>query len=310
MKKLLLLINAVFIFNFLQAQDQAAVWTHYHVNPILVTPAVAGFNDVHQIQMNLRSAWTGFEGAPKTYNINYHGPIGKTLGVGAGLLSETIGNTTRIRFQMNYAFRYEIRDMKLAAGFSTDFHNYRIADSVLDADPDIYNPGDPLIEEAVDGRSVFDAALGFWGSYKNQTYFGLTFPNLIVAKIGDIESGDSEGSFFSFFIFNLGHKFIDEARGFTIEPSLMMRKMMDGVPFQADFNIKGGFMDEKLIAGLSYRAGAGGAVGLLLGTKVDPFRIYYGYDVGFAASQKYHSGAHEVTIMFEFGNGKKKYDRD
>ena len=80
-------------------------------------------------------------------------------------------------------------------------------------------------------------------------------------------------------------------------------------PFRADFNIMGSFIDDTLIAGVSYRAGLGGAVGLLLGTNVEVFRIYYSYDVSFQTVQQYNGGTHEVTVAFDFAGGKKKFDR-
>jgi type IX secretion system PorP/SprF family membrane protein len=291
-----------------QAQEQAAVFDHYIVAPILMTPAVAGFDGKHQIQMNLKSAWVGFPGSAKTYGIQYHGPIGKILGLGVGILSENIGNTMLTRFQLNYAARFEINEIaKLGVGFSTDFSRKTLARSVLESD--LYDEGDVRVEDAVDGENIFDAALGFWGTFNDQTYIGLTFPNLVVAKIGDIETESQNGTFFKSVIFNLGHKFDVSSSNLTLEPSLMIRKMLD-VPIQAHFNIVGGFMDEQLLAGLSFQAGTGGAMGLLLGTKVDVFKVYYSYGLGFSNFQQYSNGSHEITVGFAFDSGKKKYDRD
>ena len=307
----------------LSAQEQAAVFSQYQVAPILITPAVAGFNDEHTIQMNLRTAWVGFPGAPKTYGVQYHGPIGKTLGVGLGVLSETIGSTTRFRLQMNYAFHYAFErnnkeTAKIGLGFSTDFHQFRIADpqpnsatmteeGLIGLGYDVAN--DDRIQSAIDGESIFDAALGIWGTIQKRTFIGLTFPNLIVAKIGDIESGESQGSFFRSVIFNFGHKFDVAGSNLTIEPSLMIRKMLD-VPLQAHFNVVGGFLNEQLLAGLSFQAGTGGQMGLILGTKIDVLRFYYSFDLGFQNFQQYSSGSHELTVAFTFAKSKKKFDRD
>lgn len=305
MKNLLLLIVGVLCFHFGNAQEQAAVFSQYHLSPILLTPAVAGFNDVHQIQMNVRSQWTGFPGSPKTYSVGYNGGIGKTLGVGVGLLSENIGNQSRVRLQLNYAFRYRLRDVKMALGFSTEFHTIKLADSVKENA--FYEEGDLRIDEAIEGDRIFDAALGFWGTYKDATHIGLTFPNLVVARIGDIQSGDPQGSLFKFVIFNIGHEFDVDEYNFKLEPSLMIRRVKD-VPFQVDFNLVGAFLDEKLVAGLSYRTGIGGEIGILLGTRIDSFKLYYSYGLSFQRFQQYSSGTHEVMVAFDFAKGKKKFD--
>ena len=308
MKKLFLLIILAVSFGAMQAQEQVAVFDHYMVAPILMTPAVAGFDGKHNIQMNLKSAWVGFPGNAKTYGVQYHGPIGKILGIGIGVLSENIGSTTLTRFQLNYAAHFEINEIvKFGGGFSTDFYKKRLARSVVESN--LYDEGDFTVEDAVDGESIFDAALGFWGTFNNKTQIGLTFPNLVVAKIGDIETGSQQGSFLKSVIFNLGHKFDVSGSNLTIEPSLMIRKMLD-VPIQAHFNVIGGFLDEQLLAGLSFQAGTGGAMGLLLGTKIDVFKVYYSYGLGFSNFQQYSNGAHEITVGFAFDSGKKKYDRD
>lgn len=282
------------------------MFSHYHISPILISPAYAGFSEDHQIQMNLRSQWNGFDDAPKTYGIGYNGPIGKTFGLGLGLMSETLGNMSNVRFQMNYAFRYQIRDVKLAAGFSTDFLTRKLSQSVLQSP--LYEEGDLVIEEAVDGNKIFDASLGLYSTFKDKTFASLTFSNLVVARIGDIESGYTDGSLFRFVMFHFGHEFEIEQFNFKLRPSLMVQHIRDK-PFQADFNLLGSFIDDKLIAGASYRAGLGGAVGLLLGTNIDVFRLYYSYDLTFQTIQKYNGGTHEVTIAFNFNGGKKKYDR-
>lgn len=319
MKKLILFISGLFFFGQLMAQEQAAVFNHYHVTPILINPAHAGFTGQHALQMNIRSQWTGFPDSPKSYHLAYNGPIGKTLGVGLGLMSETLGNMTHLRFQMNYAFRYQISDnFKLSTGFSADFHTLRIADSVVD-NP-LYQEGDPVAEQAIDGNRVFDASLGFYGQIYEKTHIGIAFHNLVVTRIGEIENGDSEGAFLRYPILFFGHEFDVEPYNFKLQPSIMFQRIYNK-DIQVDFNLKGSFIDDKLIAGVTYRTGLGDIVGIMLGTKIDfspsdnprakgdAFQIFYSYDVGFQKIQEYQGGTHEVSVLFNFGSGKKRYDR-
>ncbi len=289
----------------LYGQEQSAAFSHYQISPILINPAVAGFTGNHKLQMNVRSQWASFPGAPRTYAVGYDGPLSQVLGIGFNVLSENIASIQRLRLQLNYAFRFESGAMKAGIGFSTEFHTVKLANSVMSGQ--FYQPNDFLIEEAVDGLRIFDAALGAYALFNDQTYINLAFPNLIVAKISDIESGAPEGSFFRYFAVVLGHRIMVDAYNFTIEPSIMMRKMRN-VPFQVDFNVVGGFADDKLIAGLSYRSGVGGAVGLLLGTRISAMRLYYSYDVSFQRFQQYNNGSHEITVQFEFAPAKKRFD--
>ena len=300
MKRILLLLIILGGLQTLRAQDPA-IFNHYLISPILINPSYAGFEEAHMLHGHFRNQWTGFPGSPVTYGFNYNGPIGKTLGLGFNVLGENIASISRLRFQLNYAFRFKIgENVKMAAGFSTEFSNLQLNNSALQ-NP-FYEAGDDLIDAFNNGESVLDATLGVYTSFKDNTFVGLAFPNLIVAKISDIESGDPQGAFFKFFIFNLGHRFQFD-NGFSFEPSLMMRNVMN-VPFNLDFNAKVGFLEDRFIAGLSYRTGVGGALGVLLGTSFDQFRLFYSYDLSFQQFQQYNSGAHELTIGLRLGKKK------
>lgn len=305
MKNFLVLI--IFLFTAAAAYSQgnpySTVFAHYTVNPVLISPAYAGFNGNQQILMNMRAQWSGFPDAPKDYAISYNGSVGTTLGLGMQLFSETAGNLNTQRFQLNYAFRYQLKRLKLAAGFSTEFLRYQLAKSVRDNF--LYQPGDQIIEDAIEGNRIFDASASLQGAYDGNTTFGITFTNLVLSRIGAIQSGEPQGSLFKYFILNFGHELDVEQYNFKVRPSIMVARVKDK-PLQIDFNMLGSFIDDKLIAGASYRAGLGGAVGLLLGTHIDFLRLYYSYDVSFQDVQQYHSGTHEVTIGFNLEGAKRK----
>jgi len=289
-----------------QAQDYS-VFSHYHISPVLINPAAAGFNDNHEILMNLRNQWTGFPGAPKSYGVTYNGAFGNNLGLGVGVLSDNIGPISRMKLKLDYAFHMDINKLRMATGLTTEFSSNRLASSVL-SNP-LQEDGDVLIMDGVDGINVFDAAFGFYGTYDKQTRFGLSFPNLIVKVIGDIEDGgEAEGSLFGYYTMFVSHEHKVRNYGFTIEPSMMIRKVYN-VPFQIDFNVLAGFLDKRFMTGLSYRSGVGGALGLMLGTELYGFKVFYSYDVSFANFQQYNNGTHEITVGFDFKRPDVDYSK-
>jgi type IX secretion system PorP/SprF family membrane protein len=326
MKKIVLLPILFLTLAFgLQAQDQA-IFNQYNISPILVHPAYAGFEEAQNVQLNFRNQWTGFPGAPTTYAINYNGYIGNTLGLGANLLSENVASLNRLKFQLNYAFRFPIGEkVKIATGFSTDFTNMRINNSAS-TNP-FYQPGDQIVEGFENGEQIFDASVGVYASFNdnaknryrhNNTQIGVTFPNLIVARISDIENRDPEGEFFKFFVLSVSHRMFFEDLGISLEPSMIMRRVMD-VPFSMDFNMLTGFFEDRFMAGLSYRSGVGGTLGIMLGTNLmfgqnmldhsgwqDAVRIFYSYDLSFQEFQQYNSGAHELTLALRFGSRARR----
>jgi len=298
MKKLLLLIALATSFSTAFAQEEA-IFTHYHISPILINPGAAGFNESFDLQANARIAWTGFPDAPKNYGALFNGPLGKTFGIGLGVFSEQAAQLTRLKLQLNYAFRFNIgENLKLSAGFATEYQRMQLDNGVMESD--FFQAGDQLLEDLLDGKGEFDASIGVYGSFMENTFAGLSFNNLVRSRLDDINSTEQKESFFSYYTFLLGHKFEVYDLNITFEPSLMVRSLRD-TPQQFDINLKAGFLDEQLITGLSYRSI--GSVGLLLGTKLPAFGLYYSYDVSFQRFQKFSSGTHEITLAFSF---KKK----
>jgi hypothetical protein len=64
-------------------------------------------------------------------------------------------------------------------------------------------------------------------------------------------------------------------------------------------NFKAGFIDDKLITGISYRSL--GTTGMLLGTRWSFFELYYTYDLSLQRFQNYNAGSHEFTLGLTFG---------
>ncbi|MEM6320070.1 MAG: PorP/SprF family type IX secretion system membrane protein [Bacteroidota bacterium] len=301
MKKIIpFLVGLCFLNWTLEAQEQAA-FTHYHVNHMLINPAAAGATDNHQVFLHARNQWAGFPGSPKTFAASYDGPIGKSFGLGAIVYSENIASMNQFRAAINYAFRFEVDKLKVGFGFSTEFSQMQLDGGVLE-DPNTFQ-GDLFIEDGVAGINQFDATLGFYGLYNDQTFFGIAFPNIIMARLDGTtnDSRDNQG----YYAFNIGHRFKSSEYGFTLEPSLLLRQTR-GVPFQADINLKGYFLEDKLIGGLSYRGGSRGALGLLVGTTFNNFSFHYSFDVSFQGFQQYSNGAHEITLGIRLPKRVKK----
>ena len=305
MMKLLLPLAALLYSVSAFAQNEA-IFTQYTVTPFLINPAVAGFDELHQARLNYRSAWTGFPDAPNTYSINYNGPVSDFIGLGGNLLAETVANQFRYNLRLSYAFRTEVNDWRIGAGFSTAFGNVKLRESRIGSYG--YDTGDPEALEAFSGKNSFEAALGFHGRWRNQTFIGLTFPSLVSARLDQVNSdnGEDKGNIENF-IFRIGQDIKLRDQNFKITPSIMVSQVF-GAPFRVDFNTIASFLDEQFIAGLGFRAGSGNDAGLMLGTKWERLRLFYSYDFNFGAFQTYNGGAHEVTLGFDLDSKTKTVD--
>jgi type IX secretion system PorP/SprF family membrane protein len=278
---------------------------HYTFNPVLINPAATGFDPEHyELFINLRSSWAGFPDAPKTYALSYNGPIGNRLGLGALVYSENVASLVRYRAQLSYAFRFQIKDVDMSFGLSTEWHRMQLSSSISNSDFYEDYIGDMAIEDAMNGVSDFDASFGLYGSYKRKLYFGISAPGLIGNKL-DSENG---GDLFKYYIFNVGGEIELNNSKVKLMPSIVIKNVRN-VDFQTDINLLATFLNEQLITGLTYRAGTGGDIGITVGTKYSSLRFVYTYDVYMGDFQKYNGGSHEITINFEFNRAAGNYDR-
>lgn len=290
MKNIFLLISFFAIWQIGRAQDEA-IFTHYQITPILINPAAAGFNNAFQVQFNGRAQWTGFPDAPQTFGAMLNGPVGKNFGIGIGVSSESAAQLNRLKGQLNWAFRFNLSEnVKMAAGFSAFYQQFKL-DGVVNIEDYV---DDDIVNQYMEGINEFDASVGVFGSIRENTRFGLSFANLIQTRLDDVVSSTEESALQHYTLF-LAHRFEIYDLNFSLEPSIMARRVKDA-PSQVDINLKATFLDDQLITGLSYRSL--GALGILLGAKISNFNVFYSYDMSFQRFQKFNSGSHEISLLF------------
>jgi type IX secretion system PorP/SprF family membrane protein len=309
MKKLILSIIAfATIAVTAKAQDEA-IFSHYVINPMLINPAYAGFNDNTQIFGHLRNQWSGFQNAPKTYALTVDLPMTEKVGIGGLILSEKFGALDRFRGQFNYAYRYAGKGYKWSIGFSTEFHRSKLDPSVNDQTANsLVDKNDPLVMQRIKGVTFFDASFGGAAVIQDKFLLSASLPNLIRKEVGgDIQNQTKRPS-------TLGKQFILMAgyrikkTQLTFEPSIQMHKVLDA-PFEVDLNAKVLAFDDKLVAALTMRPGNSGQVGLLVGTKQPNFSAYYSYNSSLAQFNAYERNGHEVTLGITLQKADKKIDR-
>lgn len=303
MKRILHLIAAMALVGSLQAQDEA-IFSHTLINPFLVNPGYTGITGDHQLNFHMRNSWAGFKDAPNSYAVAWNGPVADRLGLGIMLFTENAGILNRYRGQLSYGYNFYAKDdFKLGIGLSTEFHQERARASVRE-NP-LYQDGDQLVEDRIDGAQWFDASAGFYGEYQGKLFFGLSTANMVRARLNDFDNNSFAEEIFNYWQFQVGYRFDLPDHDVVLEPAVFMRRARTA-PLLVDLGFRASFLDERLTGGLIYRAGSGGVMGLLIGTRVEAFRIFYSYDVGFQRFQQYSSGSHEITLGFSFPGKAKK----
>ena len=249
MKKIIFSSLLTLAATFVAMAQEHAIFSQYTQFPVLVNPGYTGFDDDHQLLLKMRSNWAGFPGAPKSYAVQYNGGVTDKLGLGAGLFTENIGSQTFNKFNINYAFRFKMKSTKIGIGLSTDFINSSIESSLL-VNP-LVDGSDQALENAVTGQRIFSATAGIYGTYADRFMFGLSFPSAIRTRLDDapvVEGADDEnGGLGKYYILQLGYTLDVPGQNFKLVPSMSLRKIRE-VPYQIDFNLRGLFFDDKLVA--------------------------------------------------------------
>ncbi len=294
------------LFIFKMEAQEATMLNHYTLFPVLINPANTGFENNHTFFANHQGRWAGFDGAPKSFLLNYNGGFGDNLGLGAQLFSENIGALNHFAGRLSYAYKFRAKDMKMSIGLSTEIRKSSLTSNAL-THP-LINQGDLLIQEMADGILRFDAGLGFYGLYKDKFFVGAALPGMIGARLDEPSPDvpyEARNNFLKQYMFQFGTIFDFTSIDTKLTPSMVIRQITDA-PFSVDFNLIGSFMQDRLIGGLSYRIAGGTGMGVLVGAGVDKFNIYYSYDVSFLGFQQYSNGSHEVTVSLILGKETKQ----
>jgi type IX secretion system PorP/SprF family membrane protein len=80
MKRLILVI-IIFLSISVSAQ-QEPLFTQYYLNDMALNPAISGSKTYNPLTIQTRQQWLGFEGAPLSSNISYHGALDSRSAMG------------------------------------------------------------------------------------------------------------------------------------------------------------------------------------------------------------------------------------
>ena len=102
MKKILVIFS-IFLSVSLFAQ-QEPLFTQYYVNDMTINPAISGSKSYNSLTMLTRQQWLGFEGAPFSTNISYHGALNTRSTMGGYLMFDKASPALQANLHVNYAY--------------------------------------------------------------------------------------------------------------------------------------------------------------------------------------------------------------
>ena len=334
MKRILIILICAIHAVSIVAQ-QRPHYTQYILNNYILNPAISGIENYTDIKLSARDQWVGLDGAPQTFYMTIHGPLGKKdyrtsatsysvpgenprgkyywenytaaephHGVGFSVINDKTGSYNRFTAYGTYAYHLGLSPTtNLAAGFSAGITMISIDKSKNDFGNG--DPSDPATGAAISGelnKMRPDIGAGLW-LYSRDYFIGISAQQIVPQKLSFVDDAAiiEKGRLIPHVFITGGYRFLlnDDINAI---PSLMF-KYINGSSnnnFQVETNIKFQYRDLLWIGG-SYRHQDGFAAmaGLNVG---NTFNIGYAYDYSTTNLKTVSRGTHELVIGFLLGN--------
>lgn len=288
---LFLTIN--FLNSYSQERSQYNLYNHYQ--PI-INPAAMGSYDQFSAALLFNHQMGGFDGAPLHALVDITAPIGKTnLIMGGQYAMDKIGNRFYNFVNVNFAYRVRLNLRNyLSFGMTAGLQNLNIDYSILN----VPNPDPSIINQQVN-QFAPDFKLGAY-YFRDNLYIGFATNNLIKLRPNDpvikVDINDIQ------FILHGGYRF-RFGEMWSLTPSLLF-KQVAGSPLQIDVNLNANY-NNVFGFGLSYRTLQTFLIQLHVKIAKQWF-LGYGYNMGMGFRDNLFYHGHEVMLIFNGLNTKKK----
>lgn len=298
MKRNYILIFAVILFAtcYTGHAQQDPQYTQYMYNTQVVNPAYAGSREALSLGALYRSQWVGLDGAPKTFTLSGHAPVGESnVGLGMSIVRDEIGPSAETWANIDFSYTIKTSENgKLAFGIKTGASIFDIDYSKLTAD----DPSE-IPQNNIDNKVNFQIGAGAF-YYTEKFYAGLSVPNFVESTYFD-EASIEDSSITALGKERLHYFFIT---GYVFELSddvkfkpAVMTKIVTGSPLQIDGSANFLFYD-KFTLGAAYRLSA--AWSAMAGFQMsDELFLGFGYDRETTDLTKFNDGSFEVFLRFE-----------
>ena len=279
-----------------KAQDYFHI-SQYMMHQPFVNPAAIGSYGTLNGAGLFKQQWVGLEGAPSIQAFNVNSPLGTSNGnAGFSVVRDQIGINNRIDIAGTYAYNLSLgANSKLALGLT----GMAVLNQSNFSQATVNDANDPLFANDTRMKVLPNFQYGMY-YYTNKFYVGLSLPKLLLNSV----SADSLAVTSASTTFDMSqmHYYINAGYKFELKENLDLNvstllKQISGAPFQVDLNAQVVF-SKKLGIGASYRSSKE-LVGLLSYQINEMFKLAYSYDFSLSKLGAYHSGSHEIMLLFQ-----------
>ena len=331
MKKFLLLLSCV-VAGVVALAQQRPHYTQYILNNYVLNPAISGIENYADLKLSVRDQWVGINGAPQTFYLTIHAPLGKGdykttatsyavpgenprgrsywetytasaphHGVGLSIIADKTGNFTRTTVAASYAYHIGLSArtnlaLGVAPGITKVTRNVAATDfgGGVNTDPAQANT------ETIN-RLRPDLSAGLW-LYSASYFVGLSAQQVIPQRISFVDDASyNQGRLVPHLFFTAGYRFLVN-EDVNALPSIMVKYVSPNEP-QLDMNLKLQYRDLFWMGGsVRIKEGFQGMIGVNL---ANTFNVGYAYDYTLTKLNTMSRGTHEIILGFLLGN---RYD--
>jgi type IX secretion system PorP/SprF family membrane protein len=258
-----------------------------------INPAISGSKTYNPFTIQTRQQWLGFEGAPLSANISYHGALNNRSAMGGYLMFDQTSPAVQSSLHLNYAYHVPLNydKVNLSFGLGAKFKYYN-----LDFKPEDLPPGlDPAYSASSYENTLGDASAGTY-LYGRNFYLGFSAVNLFQTTFNTkAGSSPTDNNEFRNYYFMGAYRYNVMNLDWQFEPSFLYRKMVlhNNV---MDLSARVFYLENNW-GGLTYRTD--GTVAFGLGFAKNNMHFSYSYDHTFSGEIMQHTfGTHEIGITF------------
>jgi type IX secretion system PorP/SprF family membrane protein len=304
----------LFILSFIIFWDsfgQDPTFSQFYANPLYLSPSFTGATAQYRIGMNYRNQWPSVPGVFHTYSISFDKAM-PDFNSGFGVLATYDvageGNLSTTNIGLLYSYDFNInREWHVRPGVNFKFYylgldiNKLIFSSQMTASGTTPSITPPPFDNVADVDFATSALV-----YNERIWAGFTLDHLLTPKTSFY--GDDATVPVKFNMYG-GAQILKKTR--------LRQKMQEVLSVAINFQRQGKFYQsdlglyyykDPLIFGLWYRGiplvttQAGDAIIGLIGIKTDQLHIGYSYDFTISNLIGSTSGAHEISLIYEFNN--------
>jgi type IX secretion system PorP/SprF family membrane protein len=305
-------IKYIFFLSFILLVDlysQDPTFSQFYANPLYLSPSFAGATEEYRFSMNYRNQWPAIPGVFHTYSISFDKAlINFNSGIGVLATYDVAGSgdlsTTNIGLLYSYDFNIN-REWHVRPGVNFKFYYlgldiYKLVwSSQLTGSGVTPSVSPPPFDNVADVDFSFSTL-----AYNDRIWAGFTLDHLLVPKTSFY--GDDANVPIKFNLYG-GMQIVKKTRLRTKLKEVMsvaMNFQKQAKFYQTDVGLY--YYKDPLIFGLWYRgiplvtSQAGDAIIGLIGIKTSRLHIGYSYDFTISNLISSTSGAHEVSLIYEF----------